>query len=141
MAATLIIFSAPGLYAVYFEREDPALARRYEAIGRLVGHGARVLAVSDAYAFPLMYHGWLLTQPWPSEVDIVYENLRTGTVLSTEQRFHKLMQEWKPSYFVVTDSTEMARHPDLMKILERYPVVLAQHGVVVSDLRHPLPPK
>ncbi len=137
VAVALILFALPGIYQLLFRRADPARARLYETIGRTVGVGRQVLTVSEAYGFPLMFHGWLVTHPWPTEVDQVYEQLRTGRPLTPAARFEEMVRRWRPSHFVVTDAAELSRRPELAKILERYPVCFQASGAVVYDLGRP----
>jgi hypothetical protein len=135
LLGTCLYISWYAILMAYAERPAPAQIRTYEEIGRAVGEGASVLSISEDYGLPLTYHGWVNAHFWPTRVDLVYEKVQQKTAISTEQRLAQLRAEHHPSHFVVTDMDEWPRHPDLARILERYPVSYSSPRGIIFDLR------
>jgi hypothetical protein len=120
---------------------DPASAAevaRYERIGRLVGHSARVISLDGDYGYPLSYHGRLVASNLPLSIDAAVSGLAGRGRSSPETRPASMNGE----FFVATSQAEFGGQPGLRAFLdERYPVV-ARDGTperwhfVVYDLRH-----
>jgi hypothetical protein len=134
LSATVIL--AVGTATVLPPPEGVEQARRYREIGGSVGAGSRVLSLSDAYGFALMYHGWLVAYWWPNTWDKWYEGLRHGRVISEADRFRQKMTQLRPSYFVITELDELAGQKELAELLEtRYCVQFRGLDALVYDLR------
>jgi len=99
-------------------------------VGDAIGHQPGVLALTADYGYPLAYYGWQNSDPWPLAPDIK----------NFDETFSNLSSN--RTYFLVTDSDEYARQPNLQKKLtENYPVLVQGNGFVVFDLYHPYPAK
>ena len=120
---------------------DPASAAevaRYERIGRVVGHSARVISLDGNYGYPLSYHGRLFASNLPLSIDAAMSVLARRGRPSPETRPASMNGE----FFVATSQAELGGQPGLRAFLdERYPVVdrdgtPERWHFVVYDLRH-----
>jgi hypothetical protein len=130
------VFMTVGSTSVLPPAENVELARGYREIGSALGAGSRVLSLSHAYGYALMYHGWLSTHWWPNAGDKWYEGLRDGRVVPDGVRFQRRMAEIRPAYFVITELDELAGQTELAELLRRrYCVRLERPDAIVYDLR------
>jgi hypothetical protein len=105
----------------------PAAARiaEFQAIGESVEHSDRVVFLSEDWGTPLRYYGGLAGRYWPTRFEIqMYRPLGEGG-LSDEAALLRWTDLSKSlggaRYFVVTDIPELARQPDLQRLLgERF---------------------
>ena len=118
--------------------EDPAQARREREIGVALGPGSRVLSLSRAYGYELMYNGWLLAYWWPTWTDKWYEELRASRVIPDDLGLQRMLAVFRPSYFVITDLDDLAGQFGLADLLRtHYCVRLYRPHAIVYDLTQP----
>ena len=121
-------------------RREPGLDQRirlYVQLGEQVcGPGSRVLHLGEEYGAMLNFHGWLATATWPNRVDKGYERQRLGQVEPDVERLQRMMDEFGPSHFVVTDLYEFQQQQELADLLERnFKKAAEGPTAVVYDLR------
>lgn len=119
---------------------DPATAAeaaRYERIGRVVGHSARVISLDGNYGFPLGYHGRLVPSNLPLSIDAAVSALAGRGGPSPESRLASMNGE----FFVATIQAEFDAQPGLRAFLDQRYSVVDRDGTperwhfVVYDLR------
>ena len=136
VALLATVFVSVGTRGVLPPPEGVELAESYREIGTAVGAGSRVLSLSHAYGYALMYHAWLSSYWWPNAGDKWYEGLRNRRVIPDDVRLRRQMAEIRPSHFVITELDEFAGQPDLARLLRtRYCVQLGRADAIVYDLR------
>ena len=89
----------------------------YEEIGALAEHHTRVLFLDTAYGYPLMYHGQVSGDSWPSSDDLAAEALGGATPITAEERFARDFVDYDPKFFIVTDLRSLRDQPDLERWL------------------------
>ena len=77
--------------------------------------------------------GALRARYWPSADDLMLRNLRGSEGLDTAAEFEDLTTGH--SYFVVTADAELKAQPDLLAILNNYPLLSQGDGYLIYDLR------
>jgi hypothetical protein len=92
--------------------------RAYLEIGELTGHARRVLFLDREYGYPLMYHGQVAGDAWPTSDDLAAEALGGTTPLDAHARFARDFADYAPTHFIVTDLASLAAQPDLQQLLE-----------------------
>jgi hypothetical protein len=112
-------------------------AGMWTEIGDKLGHGPNVVALTQDYGTRLAYWGWQDALIWPNSGDIDYHDER-GASFDPAKRFTKLTAG--KTFFLVTDFGELARQPDLKKLLAGFPVSMQGNGYAIYDLQHPLSP-
>ncbi len=125
MAPKGLLGATPGRY--------PNQAR-FEAVGRLLGAGERVVAYSDSYGYPLMYYGRLVVAWWPTASQKKFEAI-LGVEVSDAARLAQLIKVDRPHYFVITLDGSQGLE-DLLGA--QYPMVVEETGLRVHDLTRTL---
>jgi hypothetical protein len=108
---------------------DRAVVARYEQIGALAEHHSRVLFLDTEYGYPLMYHGQVSGDSWPSSDDLAAEALGGEPPLDARDRYARDYADYGASYFIVTDLRSLREQPDLQAFL-------AQNARVVRQTPH-----
>jgi Dolichyl-phosphate-mannose-protein mannosyltransferase len=100
--------------------DSAAEVERYEHIGQVVGHSARVVSLDGNYGFPLSYHGRLVASNLPLSIDAAKSALAGRGGAAPEA----LLASMAGEFFVATSQAELDAQPRLRAVLEeRYPVV------------------
>jgi hypothetical protein len=107
-----------------------------QELGKQLGMGTPVIALSSDYAMPLRYFSGLHAQWWPTAADLWYEGLQGTKVFSAEERLNKMLAQFKARYFVITLEQEYQQQTYLIELLKRYSE-LSQHpeGVRIFELK------
>ena len=101
-------------------------------IGEQLGTEARVIALTQDYGSRLEYWGWMTAVTWPYVGDLNYANVRGGGFA-----FDRLFKRYseKKDFFLVTDSEEFDRQPELKELLTTSYSIYAQgNGYLIFDL-------
>jgi 4-amino-4-deoxy-L-arabinose transferase-like glycosyltransferase len=107
-----------------------------QAIGEAVHHSTQTIFLSGDYGVPLEYHGLLSGSPWPLASDLEWEQLDGQPTLSAQERFNRVFAPGSPQYFIVEDSREFERQPDLKQFLvQNFPVLAQGERFLIFDLR------
>jgi hypothetical protein len=118
-----------------------ARIERYAQIGAAAHHSTRVLFLDLEYGYPLMYHGEVAGDFWPSADDLAAERFSGTPVIDAETRFARDYADYAPTYFVVTDLASLAAQPDLQRWLEKHARPVRQTATdQVYELLPPFPP-
>ncbi len=138
VTALALVYAGPATDRLRQE-PDAAFAPRYVEIGRKIGRGSIVLALSWHEGFPLSYYAWLTVHPWPDHKDKDYEQLRSGAIPTDEERLDSLRAACRPSHFVITRLDELQKwQPELQKVLSRrFTLYDSDDEVMIYDLRAP----
>jgi len=142
VAGVLLVMVASILWGwhtrYYRSGPEPAeWAARFERIGRLVHHSARVISLDGNYGAPLSYHGRLVASNLPLSIDRAVDALAGRGTAAAETRFASLGGD----YFVCTLQAELDAQPDLRALLDQRFRVIDRDGTpdrwqyVVYDLR------
>lgn len=140
----VVVVSGAGLAGAVADRQARippldgwlAMASR---VGEAVGHSTEVCVLGRAYGYPLRYHAWVAGPVWPPMAELAAARRRGEAPVEAEERLAAFRPE--PRYFVVTDGDELARQPDLERLLlGGFRVALSEPGrVVVLDLKGRMP--
>ena len=108
-------------------------AAMYASLGKVLPEG-RIVALTEAYGYPLMYYSDRPVDFWPTG------RYRQVFALDGRSFARRFASETRGNdYFLVTDFAEFSRQPTLRHHLAtHYPIVLQGEGFVLYDLRHPL---
>ncbi len=108
-------------------------AATFERLGQILPKDGAIVALTEAYGYPLMYYGNLTVDFWPtSRYQRVFDLSPAAFQRLFAERTHG------HAYFLVTDFEEFARQKALRHYLSaHYPVVAEGEGYVLYDLRHP----
>lgn len=99
-----------------------------------LGPGASVVALTEDYGNRLAYWGWLRAALWPSFGDLYQAEVR-GNQRDIGALFAEITA--KKSFFLVTDSSDFAKQPELQAELADYPVLVQGDGYLIYDLQAP----
>lgn len=93
-----------------------------------------VIAITQAYGYPLAYYSWVTAEAWPSESDIA---LRALSGQTEEEIFNRKTDELRMyDYFLITNFNEFDRQPELADYLyENYEVYAQGDGYLIFDLQ------
>ncbi|MFT5526744.1 MAG: hypothetical protein ACI9HK_004724 [Pirellulaceae bacterium] len=120
-AAVLVIavlrFGLPSLKFVKSTEQQQKREDIYREIGQRVGNGNTVICLSEEYGLPLMHHGWIVTQWWPTAADLRHLAARGVEQESSQMKLRKLIAEHRPSHFVITNMAEFKRQESLRELL------------------------
>ncbi|HEY59392.1 MAG TPA: glycosyltransferase family 39 protein [Anaerolineae bacterium] len=108
----------------------------WQEMGTLLGHDAKVIALSEDYGNRLAYWGWLTPTNWMTVDDI---QLRKDAGL--DFNFQTVFDESTAGkdYFLITLFDELERQPELKKLLySNYQISKEGKRFVLFDLRRPL---
>lgn len=114
----------PQLYA-----GDPAVIARYEEIGRLADHDTRVLFLDTEYGYPLMYHGQVSGDSWPSSDDLAAEALGGAAPIDARTRYARDFADYEARFFIVTDLRSLREQPDLQAFLAEAATAVRQDSL------------
>jgi len=133
-----------------------------DRIQQHVAPNTSVLCLDSISCYPLLYHCWLHAYTWPRFGDLNKELRQTGAVVSTEERFAKMVAEHDPRFFVITsgihvqllnalwDAESELRHAEILDtqsprlnvellilifLEERFPLLVRDEKFVIYDLR------
>ena len=92
------------------------------------------MLLTNDYGVRLGYYGWRSpARFWPSADDLMLRDLRGTEGLDTTAEFEDLTAG--QAYFVVTSDAELKAQPDLLAILNNYPLLSEGDGYLIYDLR------
>jgi hypothetical protein len=135
VAALAVLYAWPATDRLRQEN-DAAFAPHYVDIGRRIGRGSTVLALTWHEGLPLSFYGWLTVHPWPDRKDKDYLKLAHGTVPPDNELLGGFIAHYQPSYFVVTRVDEFHQQPRLEKVLNAvFALYYSDDDVLIYDLR------
>jgi 4-amino-4-deoxy-L-arabinose transferase-like glycosyltransferase len=127
--AGALAIAAIGSYAVWPRLSVPSAQSTlaaYREIGELTEHHTNVLFLDLAYGYPLMYHGELSGDFWPTSDDLAAEAMGDQQPISAAARFARDYAGFEPRYFVVTDLPSLDAQADLRALLTAKATVVRQ---------------
>ncbi len=110
-------------------RAEPA---RWREISQRVEENARLAGLVEDYGARLEYWGWRPIRAWYQEGDFYYHQNR-GAQFEFERMFAEVTA--KRDYFIVTNFDALEKQPLLKERLAQYPIVAADKGYIIYDLR------
>ena len=108
----------------------------YRDIGERTGHSTRTLFLARDYGLPLQYHGWIAGEYWPTAYDFRWAELSHTALDRGRDRLDRLVAGHSPEFFVVIDTDEFERQPDLRNALASYPLAGAGERFRIYDLQN-----
>jgi len=140
LAAVLML--AGGRSDPMAEPQAASEVAAYRAIGDLTGHSTRTVYMSECWGDSLGYYGEVAGRPWPTVYEVqMYKPVGAHGVpdITADARLQLASgQLGGAEYFISTDLAELARQPDLQRLLdERYRLIARTATYVVYDLRRP----
>jgi hypothetical protein len=113
------------------------LAETMAKIGEKIGPNVSTVALTQDYAGPIFFYGWIFPAYWPYTSDDNYRALAGISVGDFTQRFSDLTAG--KEYFIVTDFVEFDKQPQLKEFLStHYPIHDEGDGYAIYDLLHPV---
>jgi 4-amino-4-deoxy-L-arabinose transferase-like glycosyltransferase len=106
-------------------------------VGEVLGHTSSVVALTEDYAYPLSYYGWISAAYWPQTGDDALRRMAGMSVPEFTQTFETTTSG--KQYFLVTDLQEFDLQSQLKEYLKtHYPVYNEGDGYIIYDLQHPI---
>jgi len=116
--------------------DNRAAAEYWQKIGALLPAEGQIIALTQAYGYPLMYYGWRKVTLWQTSGEQELAALR-GREKDFETTFANRLDGM--DYFLVTALNQFEAQPQLKKTLyENYPLLAEGKGYLIFDLTHPL---
>ncbi len=119
-----------------------ARARTYAEIGELVGHSPTTIFSAPDFGYPLLYHGRLDGEYWPTPEMMAWWQSRgrteahLGGATTRRELFDNWYSEASPEYFIVIKSEGWKEDRQLRRLLSRnFPKVARDRDYVVFDLQ------
>ncbi len=119
-----------------------ARARTYAEIGELVGHSPTTIFSAPDFGYPLLYHGRLDGEYWPTPDMMAWWQSRgrteahLGGATTRRELFDNWYSEASPEYFIVIKSEGWKEDRQLRRLLSRnFPKVARDRDYVVFDLQ------
>jgi hypothetical protein len=119
-----------------------ARAKTYEEIGEIVGHSRRTIFSAPDFGYPLLYHGRLDGEYWPTPDMMGWWQSRgrteahLGGAGTRRELFDNWYTEVSPEYFIVIKSEGWKDDRQLRRLLSRhFPKVARDRDYLVFDLR------
>jgi hypothetical protein len=117
-------------------------AKTYGEIGEIVGHSRRIIFSAPDFGYPLLYHGRIDGEYWPTPEMMGWwqSRGRTGAHLDGATTRRELFDNWysqlSPEYFIVIKSEGWKDDRQLRRLLTRhFPKVVRDRYYLVFDLR------
>jgi hypothetical protein len=117
-------------------------ARVYEEIGEIVGHSSRTIFSAPDFGYPLLYHGRLYGEYWPTPEMMGWwqSRGRSEAHLDGATTRRELFDNWhsqlSPEYFIVIKSEGWKDDRQLRRLLTRhFPKVARDRYYLMFDLR------
>ena len=108
-------------------------AARWSRFSEVIPPGAKVLAITQSYGFPLSYYGWINVTRWPTSADTELRLLAGLEETDLEARRFDLLDEH--DLFLVTHFSEFEKQPDLeAHLYANYPLIDEGEGYLLFDL-------
>jgi hypothetical protein len=131
-----------GMVAVQVWNARAELARKSyqsdaEEWGRyqtMIPSDHNVLALVQAYGYPLKYYGWTTATLWANTGDLALRELAGQSAEQLEQR--RWSQFEGMDLFLVTNFNEFKRQPDLQEHLAKFGVFAEGEGYILYDLKN-----
>ena len=118
-------------------------AKAYRDIGKAIGHSRRTIFLAPDFGYPLLYHGRIEGEYWPSSGMVAWwrsvgrAETNLGGATNRRELFDRLYSEASVEYFIVIKSEGWKDDRPLRRLLTRhFPVVARGYGYLVFDLRH-----
>ncbi|MBA3271538.1 MAG: glycosyltransferase family 39 protein [Acidobacteria bacterium] len=105
---------------------DAERLEQYEKIGELADHSARVLFLDLHYGYPLMYHGQLAGDAWPTTDDLTAEQFGGAPEIDAQVRYARDFADYRATHFIVTDVASLQAQADLEQLLGQIATVVTQ---------------
>gem|GEM_PF-3146179 len=105
LVALAVIFWYPGRSRRMVRLDHRVDVVEFFGLDRIQQHvspNTVVLCVDPLSGYELVYHCWLNAYRWPRAGDYNKELRQTGTALSTEERFAKMVALHDPQFFIIT---------------------------------------
>ncbi|EAQ80535.1 ArnT family glycosyltransferase [Blastopirellula marina] len=132
---TLIGFSAGPEIQSYYE---PLTGGEYVAIGRAVGVGSNVVAITDDYARGLKYHSYLDAKHWPHGGDIKLQRAAGEEIESFTTRLENFRKSGATHFVVILTERVHGEQEILQHLTEKYTISAGVNGkYVIFDLNQP----
>jgi hypothetical protein len=119
-----------------------ARAKTYGEIGEIVGHSRRTIFSAPDFGYPLLYHGRLDGEYWPTPEMMGWWQSRgrteahLGGATTRRELFDNWYTEVSPEYFIVIKSEGWKDDRQLRRMLTRhFPKVARDRDYLVFDLR------
>ncbi len=117
-------------------------AKTYEEIGEIVGHSPRTIFSAPDFGYPLLYHGRLDGEYWPTPEMMAWWQSRgrteahLGGATTRRELFDNWYSEMSAEYFIVIKSEGWKDDRQLRRLLTRhFPNVARDRDYLVFDLR------
>ena len=131
LAVLTVAYPVGITYWTMRNQDYRAQVAMYEDIGRRLPPHEKVVALTEAYGWPLLYHGGVDVVPWPSQ-----EQQRLFGNQAFAALFRTLVKAQEAAFFVVTDWEEFGRQGTLRRYLRQcYPAWVETDTYVIFDLR------
>jgi hypothetical protein len=115
-------------------RGEPAI---WQNIGKILGHDAHILALTQDYGYRLGYWGWITPTNWMYTGDFTVREM-AGQTFDIQKVFQE--QTEGKDYFLVTQFDEFNSQGELKKMMyDTFPVVQDTDDYLIFDLKHPRP--
>jgi len=128
-----VLFKVWDARVILARRDYRGDAAEWSRYSELLPAGSRVIALTQAYGYPLAYYGWVQVSVWLDESDLELRELAGRTAQELEQ--HRLNLVEGKEFFVITDLEEYENQPDLQELLAQYPIFADGAGYLIYDLR------
>jgi len=119
-----------------------ARVKTYREIGEMVGHSPRTIFSAPDFGYPLLYHGRLDGEYWPTPEMMAWWQSRgrseahLGGATTRRELFDDWYSEVSPEYFIVIRSEGWRSDRGLRRLLTRhFPKVARDRYYLVFDLR------
>jgi hypothetical protein len=119
-----------------------ARAKTYREIGEITGHSSRTIYAAPDFGYPLLYHGRIDGEYWPTPEMMAWwrSRGRTESHLGGASTRRELFDDWysevSPEYFVVIKPEGWKDDRELRRLLTRhFPRVARDRDYVVFELR------
>ncbi len=136
LLSTALVYPAGISYWHLASVDYRAKAEAYRRIGQRLPRDGKIIALTEAYGWPLLYYGNVNVVRWPTQA---HHALFGVWDEAFEQAFRERTRGF--DYFLVTDFEEFWRQTPLRSYLyAHYPLVHQGGDYLLWDLRHPKQP-
>ena len=136
IVASAVLFQTWNVRIELARKSYQSDAREWSRFQTIIPPDRMVVALVQAYGYPLEYYGWVDAELWSTTGDI---NLRELAGKSQDEIEQKRWEQLKGmDLFLVTNFNEFNRQPELKEYLEGFEIFSEGSGYVVYDLKRPL---
>jgi Dolichyl-phosphate-mannose-protein mannosyltransferase len=131
LGVAMQMWASRNTMAVADYRDDAAF---YKKLGKLIGHGRKVIEVAGDYGYRLEYWGWIDGSYWPSQMDTDLRQLAGQAPPEFSTEFAQ--KTASADLFVITSQGELDSQPQLRNYLSaHYPVFAKGDGYLIYNLK------